>query len=60
MRQPPVPLVAWHISCVFPSPADDYRESELDINELVIAHPEATHLCQGIWRLDRRSRNMRG
>jgi len=42
MRQPPPPLVAWHISCSFPSPADDYRESELDINELVIAHPEAT------------------
>lgn len=37
-----VPLVAWHISCGFPSPAEDYRESELDINELVIAHPEAT------------------
>jgi len=42
MRQPPPPLVAWHISCSFPSPADDYRESELDSNELVIAHPEAT------------------
>ena len=42
MRQSPPPLVAWHISCGFPSPADDYRESELDINELVIAHPEAT------------------
>lgn len=42
MRQPPSPLVAWHIACGFPSPADDYRESELDINELLIAHPEAT------------------
>ncbi len=42
MRQPSPPLVAWHISCGFPSPADDYRESELDIHELVIAHPEAT------------------
>ena len=41
MRQSP-PLVGWHISCGFSSPADDYRESELDINELVIAHPEAT------------------
>jgi len=37
-----VPLAAWHISCGFPSPAEDYRESELDIDELVIAHPEAT------------------
>lgn len=42
MRRHPAPLVAWHISCGFPSPADDYRESELDINELVIAHPDAT------------------
>ena len=42
MRQPSPPLVAWHISCGFPSPADDDRESELDMNELVIAHPEAT------------------
>ena len=42
MYQSPAPLVAWHISCGFPSPAEDYRESELDINELVIAHPDAT------------------
>ncbi len=42
MRQSSPPLVAWHISCGFPSPAEDYRESELDINALVIAHPDAT------------------
>jgi DNA polymerase V len=36
------PFVGWHISRVFPSPTEEYRESELDINELVIAHPEAT------------------
>lgn len=41
MRQSP-PLVGWHISCVFPSPTEEYRESELDINERMIAHPEAT------------------
>jgi DNA polymerase V len=41
MRQS-LPLVGWHISCGFPSPAEEYLESELDINELVIAHPEAT------------------
>ena len=41
MRQSP-PFVGWHISCDFPSPTEEYRESELDINELVIAHPEAT------------------
>ena len=38
MRQYHPPLVAWHISCGFPSPADDYCDSELDINELVIVH----------------------
>ena len=42
MHQSPPPLVVWHITCGFPSPAEDYRESELDINELVIAHPDAT------------------
>jgi DNA polymerase V len=42
MRNNSPPLVAWHISCGFPSPADDYRESELDLNDLVVAHPEAT------------------
>src|SRR5438876_2513228 len=42
MRKTSPPLVAWHISCGFPSPADDYRESELDLNDVVIAHPEAT------------------
>ena len=26
----------------FPSPAEDYREGKLDLNELVIQHPEAT------------------
>ena len=42
MHKDPPPLVVWHISCGFPSPADDFHESELDINELVIAHPDAT------------------
>ena len=41
MRKDSSPLVAWHISCGFPSPAVGYREFELDIHELVIAHPEA-------------------
>ena len=39
MRQS-LPLVGWHISCGSPSPAEEYLESELDINELLIAHPE--------------------
>jgi DNA polymerase V len=42
MRKGSPPLVAWHMSCGFPSPAGVYHESELDIHEFVIAHPEAT------------------
>ena len=30
------------VSCGFPSPADDYAEQALDLNELVISHPAAT------------------
>ena len=37
-----LPLFSWSIPCGFPSPADDYIETTLDLNELVIAHPEAT------------------
>ncbi len=37
-----LPLFISHISAGFPSPADDYKEIELDVNELVIRHPEAT------------------
>ena len=37
-----VSLFLWRIPCGFPSPADDYVEAPLDLNELVIAHPAAT------------------
>ncbi|MEO8970414.1 MAG: translesion error-prone DNA polymerase V autoproteolytic subunit [Ktedonobacteraceae bacterium] len=42
MNYRPLPLFGSHVSCGFPSPADDYIETKLDLNELVIAHPEAT------------------
>jgi hypothetical protein len=42
MHKYPAPLVAWHLSCGFPFLAEDYRESELDINELVIVHFDTT------------------
>jgi DNA polymerase V len=42
MNSHPLPLFASHVPCGFPSPADDYVETTLDLNELVIAHPEAT------------------
>ena len=37
-----VSLFLWRVPCGFPSPADDYVEAPLDLNELVIAHPAAT------------------
>jgi len=37
-----LPLFSCVVPCGFPSPADDYVETSLDLNELVIAHPAAT------------------
>ena len=36
------PLFACHISAGFPSPADDYIESHLDLNRYLIHQPSAT------------------
>ncbi|MCP4134240.1 MAG: translesion error-prone DNA polymerase V autoproteolytic subunit [bacterium] len=36
------PLYSTRISAGFPSPADDYIDSSLDLNELLIRHPSAT------------------
>jgi DNA polymerase V len=40
----PIPLPSFEstVPAGFPSPADDYLEKRLDINELVIKHPNAT------------------
>ena len=35
-------LLPVRVPAGFPSPADDYLESELDLNELLIQHPAAT------------------
>lgn len=37
-----LPLYQDRISAGFPSPADDYVESRLDLNEFLIRHPAAT------------------
>lgn len=37
-----LPLYATNVSCGFPSPADDYIDSVLDLNEKLIAKPAAT------------------
>lgn len=36
------PLLAFPVSAGFPSPADDYMESRIDLNEHLIKHPAAT------------------
>lgn len=37
-----LPLFASKVSAGFPSPADDYIESQLDLNEHLVKHPSAT------------------
>ena len=37
-----LPLVTSKVQAGFPSPADDYIEKDLDLNELMIPHPAAT------------------
>ncbi len=37
-----IPFFFEHVSAGFPSPAQDYVEQTLDLNELCIKHPEAT------------------
>ena len=36
------PLFSCPVAAGFPSPADDYIDQRLDLNELLIAHPAAT------------------
>ncbi|MBF0455378.1 MAG: repressor LexA [Magnetococcales bacterium] len=37
-----IPMFSSHIPAGFPSPADDYIESQLDLNQHLIEHPAAT------------------
>jgi DNA polymerase V len=36
------PLLVWPVKAGFPSPADDYLEGRIDLNEQLIRHPAAT------------------
>lgn len=42
LNQQKYPLFSSKISAGFPSPADDYIEEALDLNQLLIKHPVAT------------------
>jgi DNA polymerase V len=41
-----LPLYSSKVAAGFPSPADDYLENIIDLNELVIHHPAATFLVR--------------
>jgi DNA polymerase V len=41
-----LPLALCHVEAGFPSPADDYMEGALDLNEHVIKHPSATYFVR--------------
>lgn len=45
---PPIhlPLFAERVPCGFPSPAQDYVEDRLNLNTLLIAHPNATYFIK--------------
>jgi len=42
----PIPLFMCKVQAGFPSPADDYIECKLDLNELTIKHPAATYFIR--------------
>jgi DNA polymerase V len=41
-----LPLFSSRVPAGFPSPADDFIESSLDLNEHLITHPSATFFCR--------------
>jgi DNA polymerase V len=49
-----LPLFACPVSAGFPSPADDYLEGQLDLNQHLIKHPVATCLVQRTLRKPQR------
>lgn len=44
--EPDIPLMESTVHAGFPSPADDFLEGSLDLNTLVIKHPEATFFAR--------------
>ena len=41
-----IPLYSDPVQCGFPSPAQDYVEQRIDLNELLINHPSATYFVK--------------
>ena len=42
----PLPLLDTRLSCGFPSPADDYQLELVDLNRLMLRHPDASFLAR--------------
>ena len=41
-----IPLYLSTVQAGFPSPADDYMDKKLDLNEFLVKHPSATFYCR--------------
>ncbi|WP_312626714.1 translesion error-prone DNA polymerase V autoproteolytic subunit [Scandinavium sp.] len=41
-----IPLFGEMVQCGFPSPAQDYVEQRIDLNELMVQHPSATYFVK--------------
>ena len=54
-----LPLASFSVSAGFPSPADDYLEGTLDLNEHFIRHPAATFYVRVVRRFHAGSRHSR-
>ena len=46
MKKLEIPLLSGSVEAGFPSPADDYIDRNLDLNEYLIQHPAATFLVR--------------
>ena len=42
----PLPLLLWHVCAGFPSPATDFAEEPLDLNDLLVKNPPATFMMR--------------
>ncbi|WP_211354083.1 LexA family protein [Thiohalocapsa marina] len=42
----PLPRMTWPVQAGFPSPAEDDQEPAIDLNALLVPHPEATFLLR--------------
>lgn len=43
-----VPFIDTLLVCGFPSPADDYRSELVDLNQLMLRHPDASFLARAV------------